>query len=241
MIIQREKKDSGPSLEHESFFGAMLGLLTDPLETSRCLLNPKRPPYVLGSVVFFFAVLFVPLIVQSMQFDFLENRFLAILQLCGALFAITYLFIFLECGLLRIIGIQYPIRKLTATCSYVLLIASPIILGYYIVDFFLHGQLSFATYILTGAEGESSKFINFLPYLLGTIVFYAMVTFYCGLQVVGGIGGVTAMLALGASSISAVIAVLFGFIGCSFIFRETFTPILQAIESATGIPLHNIW
>lgn len=180
---------------------AIIGLLVEPRETVRELFSQKPPLFVPALLNIFVLVVFLPIVVQTLRWDFLQTRLFEIACLAFVLSLTAMLFILLEKVVLLLWREPLGLSDILAIFVYGCTPLIPIILSYYLFDLLRYGRLATVTYIITGVAPPGDWATSFLPlaHLLAKVLF--LVVFYHSVRLLRKSGPVTSFLIVLFSSI----------------------------------------
>ncbi|MCX6115362.1 MAG: hypothetical protein NTV65_09150 [Proteobacteria bacterium] len=177
----------------------LLDLLTssilDKEGTMRHLLVERPyPPYIISSCLALFSVLVLPSLIYQYQNELPTPEGSLIYALLTTL-AISFVFFVISTTImLRILGISAAIIKVIAAIMYSLVAAIPIMLGYYIANYAINGELTILSFLCTGQISEGDWLTGLFPLLIYTAMALGFLVFVGAIRAIGKTPTITAYL-----------------------------------------------
>lgn len=177
----------------------LLDLLTssilDKEGTMRHLLVERtNPPYIILSCLALFFVLVLPCLIYQYQNELPPPEASLVYALLTMLSISFVFFVISTTIMLRILGISAPIIKVIAAIMYSLVAVIPIMLGYYIANYAINGELTILAFLCTGQTSEGDWLLGLFPLLIYLAMALGFLVFSGAIRAIGKTPAITAFL-----------------------------------------------
>lgn len=212
-------------------------VLTDPFGTMEHLLCERDyPPYLLISSVGIMLTVFFPGIIYQYEYDIgptqpdVTYSFILTLLITFVGFVLT-MAIFL-----RLLGATAPMIKVFAAAVYSLVPVIPVMVTYYVANYFTIGKLTIVTYLMHSRRVDGDWFLNLFPYFLMFALFACFMVLLNALRALGTMTWLTGFLASCVTVALVVLSFIFATVIAGAVFPDTPVVTWNYFRSLPDVP-----
>lgn len=177
-----------------TLLGAITGLIAEPVEMTRVLFSGARAPHVVGILLLLVGVIFTPIFIELLRWNFLATQMDGVMALILTLVLTIIIFVLIERILTKLWGEELSYAELLALIAYGSAPLILIVLIFYGVNLAMFGRLSIVTFVITGAENANDPTMQLFPWaqLIGKLAFLNI--FFHGIRAIKNLRLPTAFL-----------------------------------------------
>lgn len=200
------------------------------------LIERPVPPYIISSLGMLLLVLVVPSLVYQYQNDIQPLDPKVAYAVVTSLAVTLGFFVLFVSILLRLLGVTAPVLKVLAATMYSLTPAIPLMIGYYIGNYFTIGHLTILTFLVTGRPAGGDWFLAFFPYFIKAAIFFSFLVFSQALRVLGKMGRLTGLMTALLALTLLIGAFFVGVTLSEAVFPNTSTFVVRFFSSLGNVP-----
>ena len=220
-----------------TLFDSMMSTVTDPHGTMEHLLIERSPPpYIFSILVSLIALLFLPIWLFQYTYEIQPADLQMTYSLCLSV-ALSGLFFTLFLTLiLRVLGVSAPYIKILAGSVYSLTPIVPMLIAYYIGNWYTMGRLTVIGYFLTGRRAQGDWFLNLFPtfFLITEVLCFLVFT-----QAIRVLGKMTFLSAILSSVLSLTLLLGAFFVSTTIsesLYPDTAPRVWKYVSSISDVP-----